>query len=81
MDVPIEIQSISDAHPGDDVSVTVKTAPGAEVKILFIMPNGTNSAYPTDNTKIAGVDGLISWQWNINLRVPAGEQPILSSLN
>jgi len=50
MDVPIEIVSISAAHPGDDVTVTIKTAPGAQVKILFTMPNGTNSAYPADNT-------------------------------
>jgi len=71
--MPFEIISISDAHPGDDVTVVVKTAPGAEVKITFIMPNGSPSAYPQDNTKTAGEDGIISWTWNINSHVPAGE--------
>lgn len=68
-----EVVSISDAHPGDDVTVVVKTAPGAEVKIVFTMPSGTVSGFPTDNTKIAGADGIITWKWNINSRVPAGE--------
>jgi hypothetical protein len=72
-DVPLEVQSISNAHPGDDVTVTVKTAPGAEVMVLFTMPNGTNSAYPKDNPKTAGADGIVTWTWNINSHVPAGE--------
>ncbi len=71
--VPITIVSISDAHPGNDVTVTIKTAPGAEVTILFTMPGGTASAFPTDNKKTAGTDGLITWTWNINSHVPAGE--------
>jgi hypothetical protein len=71
--VPITIVSISDAHPGNDVTVTIKTTPGAEVTILFTMPNGTNSTFPTDNKKTAGADGLITWTWNINSHVPAGE--------
>jgi hypothetical protein len=53
--------------------VTVKTTVGAEVTILFTMPNGTNSTFPTDNKKVAGADGLITWTWNINSHVPAGE--------
>ncbi len=75
-DVPIEVRSISDAHPGDDITVTVKTAPGTEVTIEFTMPNGTKSAYPSDNTKTAGSDGMVTWSWNINSRVPAGEATI-----
>ncbi|APV44699.1 hypothetical protein Dform_01375 [Dehalogenimonas formicexedens] len=71
--VPIQVVSISDAHPGDDVTVTIKTTPGAEVTILFTMPNGTNSTLPADNKKTAGADGLITWTWNINSHVPAGE--------
>ncbi len=69
----LESVNISDAHPGDDVTVSVKTAPGAEVTILFTMPNGTASAYPKDNVKTAGEDGIITWTWNINSHVPAGE--------
>jgi hypothetical protein len=69
----LEIVNISDAHPGDDVTVTVKTAPGAEVKIVFTMPTGKDSAYPEDNTKTAEDDGIITWTWNINSHVPAGE--------
>jgi archaellin len=72
-EIEFEIVSISDAHPGDDVTVTIKTAPGAEVTILFTMPNGTASAYPKDNVKTAGEDGIITWTWNINSHVPAGE--------
>lgn len=71
--IPITVVSISDAHPGDDVTVTIKTTPGAEVTILFVMPNGTNSTFPTDNKKVAGADGSITWTWNINSHVPAGE--------
>ena len=71
--VPLTVVSISDAHPGNDVTVTVKTAPGAEVTILFTMPTGAPSAYPADNRKIAGADGLVTWTWNINSHVPAGE--------
>jgi uncharacterized protein len=71
--IPINVISISDAHPGNDVTVTIKTTPGAEVTILFVMPNGTNSTFPTDNKKVAGADGLITWTWNINSHVPAGE--------
>ena len=71
--VPITIVSISDAHPGNDVTVTIKTAPGAEVTILFTMPGGTASAFPTDYKKTAGTDGLITWTWNINSHTPAGD--------
>ncbi|PPD58539.1 TAXI family TRAP transporter solute-binding subunit [Dehalogenimonas etheniformans] len=70
--IPISVD-ISDAHPGDDVTVTIKTTPGAEVTILFTMPNGTNSTFPTDNKKTAGADGRITWTWNINSHVPSGE--------
>ncbi len=73
LSIPFEIISISEAHPGDDVTVVIKTTPGAQVKITFIMPNGSASAYPSDNTKVAGEDGTISWTWNINSHVPAGE--------
>jgi TRAP transporter TAXI family solute receptor len=71
--IPFEVVSISDAHPGDDVTVTVRTVSGAEVQITFIMPNGTKSAFPSDNVKTAGADGTITWTWNINSHVPAGE--------
>ncbi len=71
--VPLTVVNISDAHPGNDVTVTVKTAPGAEVTIIFTMPNGTVSTFPADKTKVAGADGLVTWTWNINSHVPAGE--------
>ena len=71
--VPLEVVSITGAHPGSDVTITVKTAPGAEVTILFTMPTGANSAFPADNTKTAGADGMVSWTWNINSHVPTGE--------
>ena len=71
--IAFEIVSISDAHPGDDITVSIKTAPGAEVKITFTMPSGSVSGYPKDNTKTAGADGIITWTWNINSHVAAGE--------
>jgi hypothetical protein len=72
-DIAFDVVTISDAHPGDDVTVTVKTAPGATVKIVFTMPSGTVSSYPSDNTKTAGADGIITWTWNINSHIGAGE--------
>ncbi len=71
--IPFEVVSISDAHPGDDVTVTIKTGPGAEAKIVFTMPSGSVSGYPKDNVKTAGADGLVTWTWNINSHVGAGE--------
>ena len=41
--------------------------------MVFTMPNGTISGFPTDNKKTAGTDGIITWTWNINSHVPAGE--------
>jgi hypothetical protein len=72
-EIPIEIVSVTDSHPGEDITVTIKTAPGAEVKILFTMPNGTKSSFPADNTKTAKADGIIKWTWSINSHVPGGE--------
>jgi hypothetical protein len=71
--IPFEVTGITNAHPGKDVTVTVRTAPGALVKITFVMPNGTESAYPAEREKTAGADGTVSWTWNINSHVPAGE--------
>jgi hypothetical protein len=71
--IPVDIVNISDAHPGDDIEVTIKTKPGIEVNILFISPSGSKSAYPKDNTRVAGEDGTITWHWNINSHVPSGE--------
>jgi hypothetical protein len=71
--IPFEVTGIKDAHPGKDVTVAVKTAPGAAVKITFVMPNGTESTYPAEREKTAGADGVVSWTWNINSHVPAGE--------
>ena len=67
-------------HPGDNVTVTGKTTPGATVKILFTYflsatATGTPSAYPPapDNTQTAGADGLVKFTWNINNHIPAGK--------
>jgi hypothetical protein len=78
--IPFEVVSIDGARPGSDVTVMVKTVPGAEVKITFMMPSGAESAYPSERTKIAGPDGTISWTWNINSRVPAGEASLIFNI-
>ena len=72
-DVPIELISIEGAHPDSDVTVVIKTEPGAEVTIVFTMPNGDDSAFPEDCTKTAGDDGMVTWTWNIYWRVPPGD--------
>jgi NMT1 family protein len=72
-DIAVEIVELKNAHPDQDVELTVKTEPGAEVTVVFTMPNGDDSAYPADRTKVAGDDGIVYWKWNINSHIPTGE--------
>jgi len=72
-DILVELVELKNAHPGEDVELTVKTEPGAEVTVVFTMPTGNDSAWPKDRTKTAGDDGVVYWKWNINSHVPGGE--------
>jgi len=74
-DLFVELVSVTDpARPDSDITVTIKTVPGATCTIKAVLPiTGTVSNKPIDRTKEADANGEITWTWLLHRHTGAGD--------
>ncbi len=66
----------SPVSPGDDATLTVQTAPGAECLITVRYKSGPSKARGLVPKEADG-RGLVSWTWRVGTRTTPGRWPII----
>ncbi len=64
-DVPLEFTFVSPdpVLTNSEIEVTVKTEPGAEVKLEMWLSNDQKSSFPKDSVHTADENGVATWKW------------------
>ena len=72
-DLIVEIISVTDpVKVNTNISVVVKTNPGAECTIVMTLSEGTVSGFPKDPVKVADENGDVIWEWVLFSHTPEG---------
>jgi hypothetical protein len=62
------------AYPDTDITVEIKTVPGATCTIMVTLPKtGTVSNKPADRIKEADSNGIITWTWFLHRHTSPGD--------
>lgn len=71
--VTVQILSITSPVPaGGIASLVAQAAPGMSCSISYVTPAGTTSQAEGLDSKTAGADGRVSWEWRIGPSTRAG---------
>jgi hypothetical protein len=58
-------------------TATIRTQPGTQCKLTFILPSGRESTVDGVGTTIANEDGYCSWYWEIRFNVKPGRGAVI----
>lgn len=81
-DLFVELVSVTEpVYPDSDITVEIKTAPGATCTIKAKLPKtGTVSNKPADRTKDADDNGVVTWTWHLHRHTAAGDGTLIFTI-
>jgi len=81
-DLFVELVLVTEpVYPDNDITVEIKTVPGATCTIKAILPvTGSISSKPDDRTKEADSEGGVSWQWHLHRHTAAGDGTLIFTI-